>query len=39
VIPEKSRATIENGVLTISLKKYTRKKEKEVVVKIQKPEF
>ena len=36
VVPEKARATLENGVLTIVLKKYKRKKEKEVVLKIQK---
>lgn len=36
VIPEKARATLENGGLTIVLRKYRRKKEKEVVLKIQK---
>ena len=36
VVPEKAQATLENGVLTIALKKYKRKKEKEVVLKIQK---
>lgn len=35
VIPEKAKASLENGVLTIVLRKYKRKKEKEVVVKIQ----
>jgi len=36
VVPEKAHATLENGVLTIVLKKYKRKKEKEVILKIQK---
>jgi HSP20 family protein len=36
VVPEKAQATLENGVLTIVLKKYKRKKEKEVVLKIHK---
>jgi HSP20 family protein len=35
-VPEKSRALLENGVLTISLKKYRKKKDKEIVVKVQK---
>jgi HSP20 family protein len=35
VFPEKSKALLENGILTIILKKYRRKKEKEVVVKVQ----
>jgi len=38
VIPERSRALLENGILTIILKKFRRKKEKEVVLKVQKPE-
>jgi HSP20 family protein len=38
VVPEKSLALLENGVLTVILKKYRRKKEKEVVVKVQKPD-
>ena len=38
VIPEKAKAVLENGVLTISLRKYRRKKEKEVVLKIQRSE-
>jgi len=36
IVPEKAQAALENGVLTIVLKKYKRKKEKEVVLKIQK---
>lgn len=36
VIPEKAKALLENGVLNVVLRKYKRKKEKEVVVKIQK---
>ena len=36
VVPENAHATLENGVLTIVLKKYKRKKEKEVILKIQK---
>lgn len=36
VIPEKAKASLENGVLHVILRKYKRKKEKEVVVKIQK---
>lgn len=36
VIPDKAKASLENGVLTVVLRKYKRKKEKEVVVKIQK---
>jgi len=36
VVPEKSKALLENGILTIILKKYRKKKEKEVVVKVQK---
>jgi HSP20 family protein len=36
IVPEKAQATLENGVLTIVLKKYKRKKEKEVILKIQK---
>ena len=36
VVPEKAQATLENGVLTIALKKYKKKKEKEVILKIQK---
>ncbi len=38
VIPERSRALLENGILTIILKKFRRKKEKEVVLKVQKSE-
>ncbi len=36
VIPEKAKASLENGVLHVVLRKYKRKEEKEVVVKIQK---
>jgi HSP20 family protein len=36
VNPERSRALIENGILTIVLKKLRRKKEEEIVLKIQK---
>ena len=36
IVPEKAQAALENGVLTIVLKKYKRKKEKEVMLKIQK---
>jgi HSP20 family protein len=36
VDPEKSKALLENGILTIILKKYRREKEKKVVVKVQK---
>jgi HSP20 family protein len=38
VVPDKSLALLENGVLTIILKKYRRHKEKEVVLKVQKPD-
>lgn len=38
IIPDKAKASLENGVLTVVLRKYKRKKEKEVVVKIQKSE-
>jgi len=38
VVPDKSRAMLENGVLTVILKKYRRQKEKEVVLKVQKPD-
>ncbi len=36
VVPEKAKASLENGILTVVLKKYRGKKEKEVRVKIQK---
>ena len=36
VVPEKSKAMLENGILTIVLKKYRKTKEKKVVVKVQK---
>ena len=36
VVPERSRALLENGILTVTLKKYRKKKEREVVVKVQK---
>lgn len=38
VIPERTRATLTNGILTIELRKSRRKEEKEVKVKIQKPD-
>ena len=37
-IPEKARATFENGVLTLVLKKYRISKGKEVVLEIKRPE-
>lgn len=36
VIPEKATASLENGVLRIVLIKYKRRKEKEIIVKIEK---
>ncbi len=36
VDPERATASLENGVLRIVLKKYKRKKEKEIIVKIEK---
>ncbi len=36
VVPEKSSALLENGILTVTLKKYHKEKEKKVVVKVQK---
>lgn len=36
VIPERAKALMENGILYVVLKKYKRKRDKEVVVKIQK---
>jgi len=36
VIPEWAKASLENGILRIVLKKYKRKKEKEIIVKIEK---
>jgi HSP20 family protein len=36
VDPEKSKALLKNGILTILLTKYRRRKEREVVVKVQK---
>ena len=36
VDPEKAKATLENGILTITLRKYRPKREKEVVLKIEK---
>ena len=38
VVPEKTKATLVNGILTIELRKLRRKEEKEVKVKIQKPD-
>ena len=37
VIPDKARAALEKGVLTITLKKPRPKKDKEIVLKIQSP--
>jgi len=37
VFPEKSKALLKNGILTIILKKYHKRKEREIVVKVQKP--
>jgi HSP20 family protein len=37
VNPDRTNATLEDGVLTIILKKYRRKKRKEVVLEIKKP--
>jgi HSP20 family protein len=36
VIPDKAKASLQNGVLRIVLKKFKREREKEVVVKIHK---
>ncbi|MFQ6070063.1 MAG: Hsp20/alpha crystallin family protein [Candidatus Aminicenantales bacterium] len=36
VLPEKARATLENGVLTVRMEKLRKGKEKEVKLKIQK---
>ena len=38
VIPAKTRASLENGVLTIQFKKVRRKQDREVVLKIRKSE-
>lgn len=38
VIPERTRATLENGVLSIVMRKLKRIREKEVMVKIQETE-
>ncbi|MGD9347973.1 MAG: Hsp20/alpha crystallin family protein [Candidatus Aminicenantes bacterium] len=38
VIPAKTRASLENGVLTIQFKKVRRKQDREVVLKIRKQE-
>lgn len=38
VHPEKTRALLENGVLTIQFKKVRRKQDRQVVLKIRKPE-
>lgn len=35
VVPERSKALLENGILTVCLKKYRKTREKHVVVKIQ----
>ena len=37
VVPEKTKAILVNGILTIILKKLRRRKEEEVMVKIQEP--
>jgi len=37
VVPEKAHASLENGVLTLLLRKYQQKENKEVVLKIQEP--
>ncbi len=37
IIPEKAKASLENGVLNLMLLKYKQKDEKEVVLKIQEP--
>jgi len=37
VQPEKTRASLENGVLTIQFKKVRRKQDRQVVLKIRKP--
>ncbi len=36
VIPERAKASLENGILRIVLKKFKRRKEKEIIVEIQK---
>lgn len=36
IIPDRAKATLENGILTIALKKYKQKKDKEVVLEIKK---
>ncbi len=38
VQPERTKALLENGVLTIQFKKVRRKKDRQVVLKIRKPE-
>ena len=38
IVPEKAKATLENGVLLLALKKYRASREKEVVLEIEKPE-
>jgi HSP20 family protein len=38
VVPEKAIAELENGVLTIALKKHSKEKGKKVVLEISKPE-
>ena len=38
VDPEKAKATLENGILTIILRKYRTKREREVVLEIEKKE-
>lgn len=36
VVPEKSKALLENGILTVVLRKYRKEKEQKVVLKVQK---
>lgn len=38
VVPERSRALLENGVLTVHLKKLSQRDERQVVVKVRRPE-
>jgi len=36
VVPESARATLEKGVLTITISKYTQRPDKEIVLKVEK---
>lgn len=38
VVPEKAKASLENGILTVILKKFVREGKKEVILSIQKSE-